>query len=309
LTLDIIGGGLAGCAAAIEARRAEASVRLFEQSAFPRHKVCGEFLSAEALPLLERLGVRVEGARVTRVRLHLGRSRKVWRLTEPALGISRHSLDHKLLLRAEECGTEVVRERGIAGDILACGRRAAGAARPRLFGFKAHFTGPADDALDLFFGRRFYAGVVAVEFGRINVCGLAPEDLLREHGFAPDALVAPWTRGLERSMPWLFTGPLELGDSRGGPGSYRAGDALGFIDPFTGSGMLAALSTGMLAGAAAASRISSVEYEFRCRRALAGSYRAAWIFRELMRYGVADWLAQLTPGKWLYFLTRPRLPV
>jgi 2-polyprenyl-6-methoxyphenol hydroxylase-like FAD-dependent oxidoreductase len=34
-----------------------ARVRLFEKSRFPRHKVCGEFLSPELRPALESLGV------------------------------------------------------------------------------------------------------------------------------------------------------------------------------------------------------------------------------------------------------------
>ena len=44
--LAIIGGGPAGCSAAIIAARNGARVLLLERTRFPRHKVCGEFVSA-----------------------------------------------------------------------------------------------------------------------------------------------------------------------------------------------------------------------------------------------------------------------
>ena len=53
--LIVIGGGPAGCAAAITAAQEGASVLLQERGRFPRHKVCGEFVSAESLHVLEKL--------------------------------------------------------------------------------------------------------------------------------------------------------------------------------------------------------------------------------------------------------------
>ena len=52
----VVGAGPAGSAAAILLARAGRKVLLVEKDTFPRHKVCGEFLSSDALPLLERLG-------------------------------------------------------------------------------------------------------------------------------------------------------------------------------------------------------------------------------------------------------------
>src|SRR5262249_62286111 len=98
------------------------------------------------------------------------------------------------------------------GDILAHGRAGRASRGERLFGFKAHFRGPADDAVELFFGDRMYAGVSAVEDGATNVCGLAPESTLAAHGFTIDRLIESWTalerrvRPLERTMDWLVTG-------------------------------------------------------------------------------------------------------
>lgn len=307
MSLDIVGAGPAGCAAALEALRHGAPVRLIDQSAFPRHKVCGEFLSPELRPLLEGFGIPLEGARITRIRLQLGRCRKSWRLEEPAIGLSRYLLDDLLVRRAVQAGADFQRERAAGGDILAMGRHFSVAERPRLFGFKAHFVGPSDDALDLFFKPQFYAGMSAVEGGVVNVCGLASEDLLRACSFQPDSLVADWTRGLARTMDWIFTGPLQFGTTPSRSIGYRAGDALGFIDPFTGTGILAAVWTGTLAGRAAAQNRPVAAYESECRAALLTQYRTSMIFRELLRAGVAEWLALLVPGRWLFSLTRPRI--
>src|SRR5215469_2906394 len=53
--LAIIGGGPAGACAAISAVRYGARVALFDAGEFPRHKVCGEFISAESLGILRDL--------------------------------------------------------------------------------------------------------------------------------------------------------------------------------------------------------------------------------------------------------------
>jgi flavin-dependent dehydrogenase len=53
--LIVIGGGPAGSSAAITAARSGARVLLLERGRFPRQKVCGEFVSAESLGLLENM--------------------------------------------------------------------------------------------------------------------------------------------------------------------------------------------------------------------------------------------------------------
>ena len=55
----VLGGGVAGCAAAIALARKGRSVTLIEREPTPRHKVCGEFLSGEALEDLHALGIDV----------------------------------------------------------------------------------------------------------------------------------------------------------------------------------------------------------------------------------------------------------
>ena len=55
IDLAIIGGGPAGSAAALEARRRGLKVAIWERERFPRDKVCGEFVSAESVPLLKNV--------------------------------------------------------------------------------------------------------------------------------------------------------------------------------------------------------------------------------------------------------------
>lgn len=52
----IIGGGLAGLTSSIHIAKNNFSVLLIEKNSYPKHKVCGEYVSNEVLPYLEYLG-------------------------------------------------------------------------------------------------------------------------------------------------------------------------------------------------------------------------------------------------------------
>jgi flavin-dependent dehydrogenase len=320
--IEIVGAGPAGSAAALAALAEGRAVHICEKSAFPRHKVCGEFLSPGVAHVLEMLGVlddfeRLNPARLSRVRLHFGRREKQWTLQEPGFGLSRYALDALLLDAAVARGAvmESGMPAGRSAQIVAHGRKASAPKGRRLFGFKAHFTGPCDDAVELFFASRCYAGVSAVEGGRTNVCGLAPEDVLAAADFDIDRLlrsIGPLRNRIEPLQPatgWFVTGPLvlQMRFQAAAPGVYVAGDALGFVDPFTGSGILSALATGRLAGLAVARGLSADEHMRNCRRTLAVPSTMARFFRAALGSGLADFLAPLAPGSLLFQLTRPRI--
>lgn len=55
--IAIIGGGLAGLSLSIQCANAGYSTILFEKETYPFHKVCGEYISNESFPFLEKLGV------------------------------------------------------------------------------------------------------------------------------------------------------------------------------------------------------------------------------------------------------------
>ena len=313
--IDIIGGGPAGAAAALAAAREGACVHLHEKSRFPRHKVCGEFLSPEIVPLLENLCVwdDFESARPARIRrlvLRFPSREKRCTLPEAAYGLSRYALDDLLYRRARQtigaCDLPPGRR------VIAHGRKAIAPRGRRLFGFKAHFEGPSDDAVELYFFGRVYVGLNTVENGVTNVCGLAPEALLRERRFEIDELIAGFgplrerIGPLRRSMDWLMTGPLVFENRFSRPGAdYLAGDALSFVDPFTGSGIVSAVLTGSLAGEAAASGMPVDEYVRRCRSRLQRPFLMSSLFRAAVVRGWAEYLAPFVPGGWLVRLTRP----
>lgn len=110
----VVGGSLAGAAAAAALARAGARVVVLEKARFPRNKVCGCFLSHEALPILLRMGIEEEELRrmnpETIMRFALverGGNRVEADLPAPVLSISRRRLDTLAAAAAERAGAEI----------------------------------------------------------------------------------------------------------------------------------------------------------------------------------------------------------
>lgn len=323
----VAGGGPAGSAAAISARQEGSPVRLIERTKTSRHKVCGEFISAGTRELMEVFHLWNEFSSLgpcplRRCALHLGKHTKRWALPEWSWGLSRFQLDRLLLTKAAALGTVV--RRGEAFDsrqesnddaplIVACGRKPSTALGERLFGFKAHFEGPSDDAVELFFDACGYVGVSGIEDHQTNVCGIARESVLRKYGFEFDEVVrrslplAERLAPLRRRMRWIVVAPLSFSfpaPPNRGDHVYVTGDSLGFIDPFTGSGILGALATGRLAGLAAARGIPSAEYHQACRSLLERPFVISSLLRSLLRHTELYSLARYLPGRLLFRWTR-----
>ena len=108
----IIGGGLAGSMLGLRLASAGKEVTLLEKERGPHHKVCGEFLSREAVDYLRDAGIDplALGAVPLRV-VRLASRRNVIETALPfhALSLSRHVLDEALLTRAEQTGCKVIR--------------------------------------------------------------------------------------------------------------------------------------------------------------------------------------------------------
>ena len=120
----ILGGGLAGTAAAITLARAGHAVLLIDRDTTPRHKVCGEFLSAEALLLLAHLGIILAPGtahpnappgppKTTPHPIHTVRLASSNHLTEaklpfPAQSLTRRCLDTLLLTAAQNAGATLL---------------------------------------------------------------------------------------------------------------------------------------------------------------------------------------------------------
>ena len=106
----IVGGGVAGCAASIALARKGKSVTLIEREPTPRHKICGEFLSGEALEDLHALGIDVASlgaVPIDYVRLAAARRAAEAPLPFPAASLTRKTLDTALIAEAVAAGVRV----------------------------------------------------------------------------------------------------------------------------------------------------------------------------------------------------------
>lgn len=228
--IAIAGGGLAGLTAAIELKRMGREVTVFEKHRYPRHKVCGEYLSTEVLPYLESIGVDLSDApRITRLRLQSGTGRPVWsRLPLGGLGISRFALDHRLYEAASRLGVrvrfETIREvrPGESGHILstdagnfrashilaAWGKRSnldRQQERP-FFGKKTQWMAIKNhyeaayppDQVGLYTFSGGYGGVSVTETGAVNFCFL-----IRQERFSEFNSPASCCRGIIAAHPGL----------------------------------------------------------------------------------------------------------
>src|SRR5882724_10705001 len=111
--LIIIGGGPAGTSAAITAARLGSRVLLLERGRFPRHKVCGEFISPQSLALLRSLLVSTgaqrllsEAPRISSARVFIGEQMLEARIVPPAASLSRYVLDATLWDAARHAGAD-----------------------------------------------------------------------------------------------------------------------------------------------------------------------------------------------------------
>lgn len=211
----IIGGGLAGLTAALHLSKEGLKVTLVEKNAYPRHKVCGEYVSNEILPYLQWLGVDVlalHPTKITDLEFTTARGKHVKaRLPLGGFGISRYSFDNFLYQKAILNGftiiTETVTAVSFTGETFtvscqnqvlitkivlgAYGKRAhidqilardfIRKSAPWL-AVKAHYSGnfPNDVvALHNFDGG--YCGISKVENDKINVCYLADVNTFKKY--------------------------------------------------------------------------------------------------------------------------------
>lgn len=195
--LAIVGGGPAGCSAAIMAARCGARVLLMERTSFPRHKVCGEFVSGESLELLEQLlgdgfqKLLFDAPRISDSRIFLDGSVLHASVKPSAASIARFDLDSALwqsCLASGVTAKEEISVRSIEGQgpfqiktedqvfsaaslINASGRWSSFTSpevrsrnvKPSWIGIKAHFYEPkAALSTDLYFFEGGYCGVQPV---------------------------------------------------------------------------------------------------------------------------------------------------
>jgi flavin-dependent dehydrogenase len=218
---------VAGCAAAIALARKGRGVTLIESELTPRHKVCGEFLSGEALEDLHALGIDVASlgaVPIHSVRLAAARRAAQAPLPFPAASLTRKALDTALMAEATaagvriECGRSVQALSRTPGNVwqatlndgatyeaatafLATGKHdLRGHRRPedpqRWVAFKMYFQlAPAQaaelaGASELMLYPGGYGGIQPVEGGLANLCCVVQKRYLPQVGDRWEGLLA-----------------------------------------------------------------------------------------------------------------------
>jgi flavin-dependent dehydrogenase len=267
--ITIVGGGLAGLTLGIELRRRQVPVTIWEAGNYPRHRVCGEFISGQGLRVLDELELSGElrrlGATTASSVAFFGHGRKFGptRLPTSAMSVSRYVLDHFLAGKFSQLGGELKensRWRGSfeEGVVRANGRRPCGPIHGlRLLGIKAHARSVVLGAdLEMHLARDGYVGLCRLDDSEVNVCGI-----FRSKNTVPDLRQhwQDWLRGSgslqERLRGAVFdessfcsVAGFSLEPQRAAPlAEVSLGDALTMIPPITGNGMSMAFESAALA--------------------------------------------------------------
>jgi flavin-dependent dehydrogenase len=301
LDVLILGGGPAGSAAAIELARGGRRVAILERSLTPHDKVCGDFLSGEAVADLAHLGVNpaaLNAVAIHHVRLAGPLGISSARLPFAAQSLTRRALDDALLGRAADSGVQVLRghaaqslqcrgcawsvEVSAAGGcfplhaadlILATGKHdLRGRPRPAgvhsgLIGFKMYLRlapgqrAAVGDGIELVLLRGGYSGLSLVEDNIANLCFV-----LRR---AAELCKHPHLRTRLAGAEPLLARPLAISPIPYGfvrhaaiaSGLWSVGDQAAVIPSFTGDGIALALHSGRLAAQAMLSGASAEAFQ------------------------------------------------
>ncbi len=312
--ITIVGGGLAGLTLGIGLRRRGVPVAVWEAGNYPRHRVCGEFISGSGPAVLRRLGLlelfenagAIEAGTATFIS---GPNRSpVRKLPVPALCLSRYSMDAMLAEQFRKLGGDLQAGRRWQANgpdeavVHATGREPHPTENGwRWFGLKAHVTNvnlAAD--LEMHVAADNYVGINRINGGEVNVCGLFRArpgeknavgfELLR--GKPGSALRdrlggAQFDEGSACSVAGLSLKPQCAAAKTG----CYIGDAATMIPPVTGNGMSMAFESAEIA-IEPLTRYSRGEVNWaEARRAISRTCDAA--FAERLR-----WAARL---QWLMF--------
>ena len=265
--ITIVGGGLAGLTLGIGLRQRDIPVTIQEAGGYPRHRVCGEFISGNGQVVLERLGLlehfQKAGAVCARTVMFVcGKVKSPVRtLAAPALCLSRYKIDTLLAEQFQRLGGDLrVQSRWspnghTEGIVLASGRRLQSAeTKPGWFGVKAHISKPVglEADLEMHLWPDGYVGVSHVGEHQVNVCGL----FRARHGNRPDSKTE-WLRGPADSLlrerlravqfepdSFCSIAGIQLKPQHAlAKNECCIGDALTMTPPVTGNGMSMALES------------------------------------------------------------------
>jgi flavin-dependent dehydrogenase len=305
----VVGGGPSGCATALDLSRRGYNVALCDQAKFPRDKVCGEFISPGADPILTELGVlasidalapkRLKGVAISsyeseELEIDYPASEETG-LRPSSLSMPRYQLDALFIEQVQSVGVKVFEQHKVTDFIFdkgrvtgvkgwdetktsfslsskmvvdAGGRNALSLRKFNLkqepkgntkIAFSAHWQGVnlPDDYCYMHVSLPGYTGISSVGNDRTNVVLVVDSSTLGSE--KPEALYHRVLIKNSRRQKILQGGervePVRSVESLGFEvkqvpcgGLVLVGDAMGFIDPFTGEGIYLSLRSAQLAG-------------------------------------------------------------
>jgi len=247
----IAGGGLAGLSLGVALRRRDVEVTLHEAGSYPRHRVCGEFVSGVREATLQRLGIAAhfqDAVPLTSARW-FDSSGPIAGMRVEAMGISRWLLDDRLRQDFQASGGSLhLNSRADPGECIVW---AAGRAKTRgdWIGLKCHARElELSRDLEMHLGRNGYVGLARIGGGLINVCGL----FRKQQGIGGKGALLQCLRsgGLDRLAERIEASQTDAFCAVAGfrfgrqPGpEFSIGDAARMIPPFTGNGMTMAFES------------------------------------------------------------------
>ena len=249
-SIIIVGGGLAGLTAAIHLSKFGLKVMLIEKNEYPKHKVCGEYISNEVLPYLSFLDLNIANLKPKAI-TELEFSTVSGRIIESTLplggfGISRYTLDEFLYNKAIDNGCIIIKDTvesiSFKDDIFtvttsenmtyqsptvigAFGKRSnIDQKLSRNFmqkqspwlAVKAHYAGDfPEDLVGLHNFEGGYCGVSKVENNSINICYLADYKTFKKYKNIDDyqenvVFKNPHLRSVFLNSIMLFQKPLTI---------------------------------------------------------------------------------------------------
>lgn len=110
----IVGGGLAGLTSAIHLSKFGLKVVLIEKNEYPKHKVCGEYISNEVLPYFQWLGLNISTlspTNISKMEFSTAKRKIIFgNLPLGGFGISRYELDYYLSQKALQNGAKIIQD-------------------------------------------------------------------------------------------------------------------------------------------------------------------------------------------------------
>jgi menaquinone-9 beta-reductase len=212
----IIGGGLAGLTTAIHLSKSGLNVIVIEKNEFPKHKVCGEYISNEILPYFESLNLKISDLKpstITRMEFSTIKGKIISTdLPLGGFGLSRYELDYYLMQKATENGCQIIQDTvteihfiddlfhiNTANSALFKAKIVLGAFGKRSnidqtlnrkfiqkkspwLAVKAHYSGNfPNDLVGLHNFSGGYCGVSKVENNKINICYLVNYEVFKRY--------------------------------------------------------------------------------------------------------------------------------